>query len=86
MIDLHIKSEGDIEDGLEIVEKILLASNPNSEFERTVNITVKVPTMFWAQQFAEDLNELVSSMVEEIHDPDNLIGVNVMIKHYGKDT
>jgi len=86
MIDLHIKSEGDIEDGLEIVEKILLASNPNSEFERTVNITVKVPTMFWAHQFAEDLNDLVSSMAEEINDPENLIGVNVMIKHYGKDT
>lgn len=84
MIDLHVKSEGDLEDGLEIVEKLLLASNPNSEFESTVNITVRVPTMFWAMQFAESLEDLVSEISTEILDPDNLIGVNVVIKHYGK--
>lgn len=86
MIDLHVNSEGDLEDGLEIVEKLLLASSPNSEFESTVNITVRVPTMFWAMQFAESLEDLVSEIESEISDPDNRIGVNVVIKHYGKSS
>lgn len=83
MMYLHITSEGDIEDSLVTIKRLINASSPNSEFESTVNINVRVPTMFWADCFAESLEELVDSLDSNTKDPNNIIGINVTIDHYG---
>jgi len=83
VFNVTITSEGDVEDTLMLLRKALERSSPDHVMTSEVNITINTPTMFWAEHFASELNELVEELDEGSNDPNNVIGVNVLINCYG---